>query len=500
MHARRLIALFVLILVLFSGVTTEASSHIKINLNGENVIYDQSPVIVNGTTLVPMRGIFESLGATITWNSESKTVTGIKDNNEIKLIIGSTGALKNGDLVQLSQPAQIINGHTMVPLRFISESLGAEVAWDSSSKTINITYHATAIQSKKDIFEEKSLTTRDIIQQNDDKVILIETSNQYGPLSQGSGIAIKEGFFLTNYHVMEGATSAIIKTTTGKQYEIEGIVVYDENKDLAVIKTIEIPSITAVKIDLESDVEKGDTVIAIGSPKGLQNTASEGIISNLWNDDGKNMIQISVPITSGSSGGALFNDKGEVIGVTTSGLEGNALLNFAVSIKHIDSWMKNELNNEFDDVYASFPNNSIPVSTNIDTLDKLKQTIKKNHGVITTSKFSINLTYYDIYEYDGYINIVATIDVEKYSKYLENYEEVESELLEWTDTFGKKLDEYLLGKKALVGIFYQDVYTFYPSFYDADEISVTSDGNFLVTHRIIDMIITETDILSNVRY
>src|SRR5574342_400240 len=89
-------------------------------------------------------------------------------------------------------------------------------------------------------------------------------------------------------------------------------------------------------------LEKGDSVVAIGSPEGLFNTVSTGIISNLhqWTDGGVtlNMIQTTAPITHGSSGGALFNKYGEVIGVTSSGYDlGN--LNFAVAISHAQTWI-----------------------------------------------------------------------------------------------------------------------------------------------------------------
>ena len=83
-----------------------------------------------------------------------------------------------------------------------------------------------------------------------------------------------------------------------------------------------------------SDTDKGSIAVAIGSPLGLFNTVSTGIISNFWESEGIDLIQISIPITHGNSGGALFNESGKLIGITTSGM-GEANLNFAISSSHI---------------------------------------------------------------------------------------------------------------------------------------------------------------------
>lgn len=85
-----------------------------------------------------MRTIFESLGAEVSWDSNTKTVTAAKDGTKISLTINATTANINGKTVPLSVPAKIINGNTMVPLRFVSESLSAAVNWDNETKTITI--------------------------------------------------------------------------------------------------------------------------------------------------------------------------------------------------------------------------------------------------------------------------------------------------------------------------------------------------------------------------
>ncbi len=112
---------------------------ISVKINGMVQIYDQPPVIRHDRTLVPLRGIFEALGASVIWDSNSQTITAIKDDTLIKMKIGNSTALKNGSEIFLDVPAELINDRTMVPVRFISEALGAKVDWDGVTNTVLIT-------------------------------------------------------------------------------------------------------------------------------------------------------------------------------------------------------------------------------------------------------------------------------------------------------------------------------------------------------------------------
>ncbi|MCX7749909.1 MAG: copper amine oxidase N-terminal domain-containing protein [Clostridia bacterium] len=113
-------------------------SEISVTANGSKLNFDVPPTILNGRTLVPLRVIFESLGASVIWDSATKTITAKKDGKEIKLKIDSKIAYVNGVEVQLDVPAMIVNGRTLVPARFISESLGAKVDWNDQRKTVLI--------------------------------------------------------------------------------------------------------------------------------------------------------------------------------------------------------------------------------------------------------------------------------------------------------------------------------------------------------------------------
>lgn len=96
---------------------------------------DVPPQVINGRTLVPVRAIFEALNASVEWNGETQTVTGQRGSTTVIMQIGSTTAYVNGEAKTLDVPAQLINDRTMVPARFISESLGCDVTWYQESQT-----------------------------------------------------------------------------------------------------------------------------------------------------------------------------------------------------------------------------------------------------------------------------------------------------------------------------------------------------------------------------
>ncbi len=115
------------------------AAQIKVLLDGKEISMDVRPVIENGRTLVPLRAIFEALGARVSWDGSTKTATAVRDGTEIRLVIDSDAALKNGEKKRLDVPARIHDGRTLVPLRFVSEALGARVDWDAAAYAVIIT-------------------------------------------------------------------------------------------------------------------------------------------------------------------------------------------------------------------------------------------------------------------------------------------------------------------------------------------------------------------------
>ena len=116
-----------------------AQISISVTVDGALLSFDVPPTIRNGRTLVPMRAIFERLGATVDWNAASRTITARTSDQTIQLTIGSTTAIVNGSRVNLDVAAEIMNDRTLVPVRFISESLGAHVDWRADTRTVVIT-------------------------------------------------------------------------------------------------------------------------------------------------------------------------------------------------------------------------------------------------------------------------------------------------------------------------------------------------------------------------
>ncbi len=115
-----------------------ATTAVNVTIDGVKQSYKQPAVLSNGSVLVPLRPIFEALGAQLHWDANEKVATAYKDNQIVSLRIGSSEARIGDSYVGLNQPAQIIKGNTLVPVRFVSEGLGAEVKWNSATKTVEI--------------------------------------------------------------------------------------------------------------------------------------------------------------------------------------------------------------------------------------------------------------------------------------------------------------------------------------------------------------------------
>ncbi|OPH47872.1 hypothetical protein BC351_39325 [Paenibacillus ferrarius] len=117
---------------------TPPTDLISVQLDGLTLHFEQQPVIIDGNTLVPLRTIFETLGAEVSWNGATSTITATKDKQTILLTVGNQTATLNGQPIQLETPAAVVNGNTLVPVRFIAESLGTKVAWIPETKTVQL--------------------------------------------------------------------------------------------------------------------------------------------------------------------------------------------------------------------------------------------------------------------------------------------------------------------------------------------------------------------------
>ncbi|HEY3375419.1 MAG TPA: copper amine oxidase N-terminal domain-containing protein [Candidatus Aquicultor sp.] len=147
------VVLVVLAAFLLSSGTAWASSEISIKVNGVGLSTEIPPLIVSNRTMVPMRSISEALGADVVWDQKNQTVILEKSDTIIRLPIGSSVATKNDHPVRLDVPAMVIEGRTLVPARFISEAFGADVTWDNPTRAVLIAAQETrAGKSALDIF------------------------------------------------------------------------------------------------------------------------------------------------------------------------------------------------------------------------------------------------------------------------------------------------------------------------------------------------------------
>ena len=142
----------------FTLVLPRPAAAAQILVNGQEL--NAVTVIEKGTTLVPLRAIFQSLGATVDWDNETRTVTAVKGDIILKLQVGSQTAYRNGQPLNLLVPGKVIQGSTMVPLRFVSEALDAKVNWDSSG-IITITSPSQSFDGKVNIVPVKRVVNSD---------------------------------------------------------------------------------------------------------------------------------------------------------------------------------------------------------------------------------------------------------------------------------------------------------------------------------------------------
>lgn len=135
MHLRKLLILAIL---LMASTGMASAQGVTVMLDGRHLSFDQPPVMQSGRVLVPLRGIFEGLGANVQFTPATREIRATRGNTTVELQLGSAQARVNNNVVMLDVPAQSVQGRTLVPLRFISEALGADVKWVSANRTVLI--------------------------------------------------------------------------------------------------------------------------------------------------------------------------------------------------------------------------------------------------------------------------------------------------------------------------------------------------------------------------
>jgi TolA-binding protein len=164
-------------------------------------------------------------------------------------------------------------------------------------------------------------------------VVLVSTSKGGEAQSLGSGFIVLPNVIATNYHLVGNAARIRAKVVGGNELiDIVEVLDYDETKDLALLKAVQIKA-QALVLEDKRKIQVGDSIYAVGNPEGLEGTFSQGIVSGIR---GLDLIQITAPISPGSSGGPLLSSEGKVVGVTLGRIEGRQNLNFAVPVSHLE--------------------------------------------------------------------------------------------------------------------------------------------------------------------
>ena len=235
-------------------------------------------------------------------------------------IISQKGEIKVGDIVSAKAPNQKTD----------ERKKWYEIFGNKSSKKIDTTSQIKLDDGAASKMSNTDSLASDIASRFSKSIVLIIAGS-----SQGSGFIIAtDGYILTNSHVVDGQKTVTVKLIEeNKVYSNVEVVKDNPIRDMALLKIKEADSFVPVVLGDSDQVQVGERVVVIGNPKGLENTVADGLVSAIREVNGTKMLQISAPITHGSSGGAMFNSRGEVVGITSLGL-GEANLNFAVAINY----------------------------------------------------------------------------------------------------------------------------------------------------------------------
>ena len=179
-------------------------------------------------------------------------------------------------------------------------------------------------------------------------VVEITVQNRSGHRAQGSGVIVNSnGLIVTNYHVIADAVSARVQLHNGDIYDTVEIAETDERKDLAVLK-IKASNLPTVMLAPFDTVKVGSTLYALGSPRGLEGSLSQGVVSSIRpitdidsSLSGFRVIQFTAPVSPGSSGGPLVDEFGRLVGVVSRGsLTGSQNINLGIPVKYINDLLE----------------------------------------------------------------------------------------------------------------------------------------------------------------
>lgn len=136
---KKFLCLFLVLIMLLSATVFAYDKPISVTLDGEKLIFDVEPALIDGRTMVPIRAIFEAMGAVVNWDNDTQTAICTKDDTVVKMTIDSPTIYINDVPSQMDTSPVIINGRTLAPARFVAESFGYKVDWDNENSIAKIT-------------------------------------------------------------------------------------------------------------------------------------------------------------------------------------------------------------------------------------------------------------------------------------------------------------------------------------------------------------------------
>ncbi len=247
-----------------------------------------------------------------------------------------------------------------------------------------------------------------------DSVVMVEIYDKYGnEIATGSGFcAYQNNMIITNYHVIEGAYAIKIVTDWDQKFNATKVEIFNAKEDLAIL-TFD-GELVPLKIGNSDTCKIGQKVYAIGSPEGEKNTVSEGTISNL---DRKDEIRITTPISHGSSGGALLDAKGRVVGVTFAGYDNAQNLNFAIPVNTLNSLVDSMLKNDYTLITANTYTDAVKDYKTVEDDMFEKDVIKENTNYTSENIEDLYYSTSDFSKFDDTIENSREDVAYNYKKY-----------------------------------------------------------------------------------
>lgn len=235
-------------------------------------------------------------------------------------------------------------------------------------------------------------------------VLKLECYDDEGELyATGSGfVAINSNLIVTNYHVIEDHPYEIkALSENGGKFDVAEIVTCNIEMDIAILKTKDNMNLVPLSF-ADNLVEKTDKVVAIGSPLGLMNTVSEGIVSGFTQVGNESVIQFTASISHGSSGGVLLNEAGEVVGVTFASFAEGQNLNVAIPIAYVSTLYSREGNKQTKTILAFY--NEVDHTKTYSVVEvKSNPSAHQNEEMFVCGYMCIFNDYYSKYRYSYYI-------------------------------------------------------------------------------------------------